>query len=151
MGITAAGSLHGVEHPKAELIPSDHHDFGQVSPGARLFHSFELRNGGGSPLEIKGMKASCGCTRAHATKSIVAPGESAHIEVELSATRLDQRVNQDVVLQTNDPERELIRLQLTAVVDSPIKLTSSSFDFGMHSSGKTTSVVRKGEGPAYGC
>lgn len=60
-------------------------DFGAVISGTQLTHEFELRNTGKSPLEIRSMRTSCGCTAAVMTDRTVAPGEVGRIRVQYTA------------------------------------------------------------------
>jgi uncharacterized protein (TIGR03067 family) len=63
------------------------HDFGTVPPGAQLRHRFILKNIYKVPLEITGIRASCGCAMfAHTTKAI-GPGEEGGIDVTLDTRR----------------------------------------------------------------
>jgi hypothetical protein len=63
------------------------HDFGTVAPGAQLRHRFILKNIYKVPLEITGVRASCGCAMfAHTTKAI-SPGEEGGIDVTLDSRR----------------------------------------------------------------
>jgi len=56
------------------------HDFGRVKQGTVVAHAFRLANRGGSPLTVESLRSACGCT-ATASRSILAPGETAAIEV----------------------------------------------------------------------
>ena len=63
------------------------HDFGNVPRGAQLYHRFALTNIYAVPMEITGIDVSCGCTTATASKRVLAPRESATIDVSMDARR----------------------------------------------------------------
>ena len=58
------------------------HDFGVIakSDGARSY-SFEFANKGSSPVTIRKVVSSCGCTTSGWTKEPVSPGEKGYVKV----------------------------------------------------------------------
>lgn len=64
---------------------TEEHDFGKVTDGDIVRHTFTFTNTGDNPLVIQRAKASCGCTVPQWTKEPVAPGEKGEINVEFNS------------------------------------------------------------------
>lgn len=60
-------------------------EFGQVKEGAKVSHTFTLKNTGDAPLIIADVKASCGCTQPEFSKSPVLPGKTSDINVTFNS------------------------------------------------------------------
>ncbi|TAF44220.1 MAG: DUF1573 domain-containing protein [Sphingobacteriales bacterium] len=56
-------------------------DFGQITVGDKVKHSFKFKNTGKIPLIITNASASCGCTLPNWPKTPVKPNQSATIDV----------------------------------------------------------------------
>ncbi|MEM6261124.1 MAG: DUF1573 domain-containing protein [Bacteroidota bacterium] len=63
---------------------STEHDFGTVTDGDLVRHTFEFTNTGAAPIVIQRAKPSCGCTTPNWTKEPIQPGEKGVIEVEFN-------------------------------------------------------------------
>lgn len=142
-GLIAGLSAQGKAGPKANVFPSASYNFGAVLPGAKLNHTFQIKNNGGANLQIKGIKWSCGCTKAIADSVNIRPNESANIYVEIAVTQTDKKFFQEVVVETNDPDNRLICLQLSATIDNPIVLDSAGVDYGIVRLDNNRNLVRK--------
>jgi len=77
------------------------YNFGTVAQGKKVQHTFTIRNTGDSPLQIRQLKASCGCTAASPSSSQVAPGKTAEIKVVFDSTNFAGRVQKSVTMETN--------------------------------------------------
>lgn len=82
---TGAAARRGVDPPPVDGdtavldLPDNVHDWGKAYKGEVLEHTFTVRNTGGAVLEIRDVKASCGCTTARDDyrRSLAAGGETA--------------------------------------------------------------------------
>jgi hypothetical protein len=84
------------------------HDFGEVPPGTRVEHRFEIVNRGDRVLEIEPAGASCGCRASLTAADTVFPGETGAVTVTLDAEPPSGRRQAWIRVETNDPlEREL--------------------------------------------
>lgn len=106
-------------------------DFGAVTPGARLKGSFKFRNTGDAPLTIERITTSCGCTDATVSDHTVYPGKSASLEVVLNAPRVRRRIDETVVITTDDPTRRNVPVFLQANVVLPIDFSPGIINFGV--------------------
>ena len=61
------------------------YDFGTITDGDKVRHSFKFTNTGTEPLIISNCKGSCGCTVPVCPKDPIAPGEGGEITVEYNS------------------------------------------------------------------
>ena len=64
-----------------------------------------LTNSGKSDLEIRKVKASCGCTAVQPEKRIITPGESVNIKTVFNSAGKVGNQNKTVTIITNDPKK----------------------------------------------
>jgi len=79
------------------------HNFGKVSEGNVVEYTFVFRNAGGSTLNVKDVKTSCGCTAALVSKDNIEPGEEGTIKVELDTKNRLGKMSRTITVLTNDP------------------------------------------------
>lgn len=58
--------------PKA-VFPEPDYNFEKVKEGEKAIHIFRVINIGDEPLEIKNIRASCGCTATSLSKKTIPP------------------------------------------------------------------------------
>jgi hypothetical protein len=64
---------------------TEEYNWGKVTDGEIVRHTFSFTNTGTEPLQIQNARASCGCTTPNWTKEPIAPGESGEIQVEFNS------------------------------------------------------------------
>lgn len=86
-----------VAYPAANLVHQDslnplaiqfketEYDFGKIPQGRPAIHIFAFSNTGTSPVVLKKVQASCGCTTPVWDRNTVLPGESSKITVGYNA------------------------------------------------------------------
>ena len=114
--------------PRA-VLESDHFDFGSIPQGARVFHRFPLVNQGDAPLEVLKVDSACGCTTVVVGRKVLAPGERIELEVAFASAGLRGPVNKTVQVSTNDPDRPQQVLNIQAVVQADVVVTSDEVQF----------------------
>ncbi|RIJ41791.1 DUF1573 domain-containing protein [Pontibacter oryzae] len=68
------------------------HNFGDITQGDVVEHTFKFKNTGNQPLVIERVDVSCGCTTPDWTKEPVMPGKSGFITAKFnSAGKLGQQ------------------------------------------------------------
>ena len=92
-------------------------DAGSVDQGARIEHRFIVRNGGGSPLQISGVRASCDCAATIAGRTTIPAREAGAIEVAIPTDDLAGDVVRTFTVFSNDPANPSARLEVHANVD----------------------------------
>lgn len=76
-------------------------DFGTITDGERVEHTFKFTNTGEGDLVISNANASCGCTIPNWPKEPVAPGEEGEIKVEFNSTGKSGVQTKDITIISN--------------------------------------------------
>jgi hypothetical protein len=93
------------------------HDFGKISQGERVSHSFKFKNVGGSDLIISEAHGSCGCTVPKFPKKAIAPGQEEVIDVEFASEGKKGMQEKTVTLTTNCmPNTKVITIKADVLV-----------------------------------
>jgi hypothetical protein len=119
-GQEAAPAPENEAKPVADIVEKTK-DFGIVSKGDKLKASFEVRNTGTAPLEVTGVRPTCGCTVANYDKT-VAPGGTGKIEAEVDTTAFTGPITKAILVFTNDKTNSQINLVVKAEVRSFIEV-----------------------------
>lgn len=110
-------------------------NFGKAEHGKVLTHVFKFNNEGDSPLIIKKIRTSCGCTAALVSAKKIDPGKRGEIKVTFNTRGYAGKVNMFVYIDLNDPTQPQTQLMLSADIEFPpspkIDLNKSSFDMGL--------------------
>jgi len=89
-------------------------DFGDIKPGSKVEHTFNMKNEGKKDLIIRDVKSSCGCTAVQPTKNIVTAGESVPLKVSFDSTGKNGRTNKTITVITNDPKNPTTVLRISS-------------------------------------
>lgn len=79
-------------------------DFGDITQGDKVSHTFELTNTGKAPLIISNVAATCGCTVPSWPKEPIAPGTSSEIKVSFNSAGKMGKQNSVVRIYSNASE-----------------------------------------------
>ncbi len=79
-------------------------DFGDLTQGEKVSHTFQLTNSGTTPLIISNVAATCGCTVPSWPKEPIAPGKTAEIQVSFNSTGKMGKQNSIVRIYSNASE-----------------------------------------------
>lgn len=81
-------------------------DFGTVSEGEKVAHTYKFKNTGNEPLILSDAKGSCGCTVPDWPREPIAPGAEAEVVVEFNSKGKKGKRNQKVTItaNTNPPQ-----------------------------------------------
>lgn len=93
---------------------SDSFDFGDIKPGTRVEHTFNLKNTGKRDLLIRDVKSSCGCTAVSPSKNLVASNESVPLKVVFDSTGKSGRQSKTITVITNDPKNPTTILRISS-------------------------------------
>ncbi len=89
-------------------------DFGDIKPGSKVEHIFNLKNTGKSDLLIRDVKSSCGCTAVSPPKNMVAANETVPLKVSFDSTGKSGRQNKTITVITNDPKNPTTILRISS-------------------------------------
>ena len=111
-------------------------EFDQVTEGILVRAVFVLTNAGDEPLRFpRQPSTSCGCTNAPLPRDELAPGESLELTVYFDSTGFGgQDVERQVMLYTNDPQREEFPLTIKGRVENalPFQNSASSLNYSFY-------------------
>ncbi|WKN33421.1 DUF1573 domain-containing protein [Porifericola rhodea] len=100
---TSTTSAPTGEVPKFDFEESSY-DFGSITEGDVVEHTFKFTNTGEAPLVIQSASASCGCTVPSYPRQPVAPGETGEIQVKFNSANKPGIQNKTVSITANtDP------------------------------------------------
>ncbi len=107
----------------AELIwEKPFQSFHRLPSDGHLDAKFAFRNAGKTPVRVRKVQTSCGCTTASLVKDTYAPGESGEIAVKF--TFGDRKgAHRKVITVTTDDKPEATELNLQVVIDEPLTVT----------------------------
>lgn len=88
-------------------------DFGTITEGERVEHTFKFVNDGKSDLVVSSATASCGCTIPEWPKEPIAPGEEGEIKVEFNSTGKSDMVTKDITILANtNPVKTILQIKV---------------------------------------
>lgn len=64
----------------------DSHDFGEITQGDQVEHTFVFENTGTEPLILTNVNTTCGCTVPKWPRQPIPPGQKAEIQVKFNST-----------------------------------------------------------------
>jgi len=86
-------------------------DYGEISKGSDGFRTFIFENIGNAPLEIQGVRSSCGCTIPKKPKVPIAPGDKGEITVKYDTNRVGV-FRKTITVNTNVSSKAIIALKI---------------------------------------
>lgn len=111
--------------PKLTFAEKGIYDFGTLTEGDTVEHSFAFTNTGEFPLIINNITASCGCTTPEWPREPVAPGAKASIQVRFNSRgKMGQQNKTITVFANTDPS--MTDLQFKAMVNPKVDSTKKS-------------------------
>ncbi|OYT74378.1 MAG: hypothetical protein CFK49_08705 [Armatimonadetes bacterium JP3_11] len=108
--------------PKIKIEPMEY-DFGEITQGAVVKHTFIIKNEGDAPLEIAA-RPSCGCVTPYFDK-VIEPGKEGKIEAELRSAGFRGAQVKTIQVTSNDPDYPSLTLRLTANIRTAIEVRPS--------------------------
>ena len=89
------------------------HDFGTITEGERVEHTFKFKNTGKNDLIISSCKASGGCTIPDWPREPVSPGEEGVIKVEFNSAGKGGMVSKDInILANTNPVKSTLQIKV---------------------------------------
>ena len=115
--------LSDAQKAKAPRIEFDDKtfNFGTITQGESVDHTFTFKNTGKSDLIIRKTKASCGCTIVNPADKVIAPGATSTFAVRFNSRGKKGKQNKTITVITNDPENPSLILKVTGLVNMPQK------------------------------
>lgn len=105
-------------------------DFGEKNNTEFVEHDFPIRNEGQLSLEIKDVRASCGCTAVKPSQDVIPPGGEASIRARLDLRGRNGMQVKTITVNSNDPQTPSLVLQLKGTALQALRAEPSSLFFG---------------------
>ena len=86
-------------------------DYGEISKGSDGVRTFIFENTGNTPLEIQGVRSSCGCTIPKKPEVPIAPGDKGEITVKYDTNRVGV-FRKTITVNTNVSSKAIIALKI---------------------------------------
>ena len=122
------------------LIDEQSRDFGAVPRGPTLTHPFRVTNRTKETVHISSVRASCGCTSAHALQTTLAPGEETAILAQMDTRRFFGSKAVTIYVQFDQPEFDEVRLSLQADSRDDMAMLPESLAFGQIKKGASATA-----------
>jgi hypothetical protein len=116
--VCSSGASAEGEESKAPRIAVDptSFDFGKALQNKTLHKDFVLRNLGAADLEISRVSTTCGCTAALADSTVIKPGASTTLRVDLQTRTYAGKLERRILVESNDSKSPLeLKVQATVV------------------------------------
>lgn len=98
------------------------YDFGKMTQGEKVSHSFYFKNTGEKNLIISGANGSCGCTVPTWPKEPIKSGDNGKIDVVFNSEGKSGYQEKTVTLVTNcEPATRIIRIKAEIIVPETAK------------------------------
>jgi len=92
-------------------------DFGYLPNDAFVGHIYKLHSRGQDSLKILRVKPACGCTKAPLQKEVIAPGDSAEVELIFHAAKNQRgRADKTAAITCNDNEKQTFNLRFRGIM-----------------------------------
>ncbi len=112
----SAYSEEDMKNAPVITIDNELFKFENAVMGDLVEHNFVVTNNGKTPLIIRKVKASCGCTATSPEKTNLAPGESTNIKTSFNTAGRKGNQTKTITVITNDPKKSSITLTITGNV-----------------------------------
>ena len=103
----------GANAQEKEVVKFDEttYDFGTIKEeDGRVTHVFRFENMNATPISIKNVKASCGCTSPNWSKAPIAPGETAEITVTYNASGRPGKFQKSITVTLTNGQEDFTKV-----------------------------------------
>lgn len=101
--------------PQIEVVEVEH-DFGKVTQGTVVTHSFTVKNRGTAPLRILKVQSNCGCTSTFFTEEVL-PGAEGRVELRIdTASVAGGSHRKNATISSDDPAAPQLTLWMVGEV-----------------------------------
>ncbi|MBB4077462.1 hypothetical protein GGR28_000063 [Lewinella aquimaris] len=102
----------------ALAFDEDAFNFGTVTEGEIITHTYSFKNTGSEPLIVSDARGTCGCTVPSKPTAPIAPGETGEITVRFDTrNKVGERQQKVTVTANTTPPQTVISLDGTVVAD----------------------------------
>lgn len=108
---TASGEQDTVNVPKLKF-EEDVYEFGTISQGEKVKHTFLFKNAGKKDLVISSARASCGCTIPDWPRKPIKPGDSGELNVVFNSEGKKGKIHKRItVIANTQPSTNIVAIK----------------------------------------
>ncbi len=104
------------------------HDFGLLSPGARVNHRFTFNNESRAQWTVSEIRVSCVCNVADTSQRVIGPGSEGWVDVAYHAPSERSDENRSVVMTFTEPEAPVLVFTVRASVRDACEIEPKLLD-----------------------
>lgn len=108
---------NSTEGPSGIEVVESIYEFGKVQRGAKVAHTFVVKNTGDTKREILKVNSRCDCTVADVSSKEIQPGEESRIHLVLETAGMSGTVMRSVDIETDDPLQDRFTLTMKGEVN----------------------------------
>ena len=109
------------KHAPLAFSNTPEYNFGKVLGGSKIEHTFTVKNIGKKPLKILSVKETCVCTAFVLSQDEIPPGKTGSISTVLTVPSGNKRVQENLLVLTNNPVQSMLTLTLKGEAFTPLK------------------------------
>lgn len=126
-GSEANVTAENVVNTTAIKFEEERFEFGTITQGEKVKHTFKFKNEGNEDLVIVSAKGSCGCTVPEWPKEPIAPGETGEIYVVFNSDgKQGHQVKQVSLVANTEPATTVLALEGDVIAPSPENVQQST-------------------------
>jgi hypothetical protein len=110
-----------VRRPRVLVVNGERYNFGVMHRDSRNSHVFLLKNVGDAPLTLEKGETTCKCTFSELAAREIAPNETVEVTLEWEGKSSTPMFSQTAEIQTNDPERGIVRLTIEGSLEDAVR------------------------------
>ncbi|NIP85478.1 MAG: DUF1573 domain-containing protein, partial [Planctomycetales bacterium] len=106
------------------------HDFGDVAKGAATEYRFQIKNLYLEDMQIRSVRASCGCTTPSITRKLLKSGETSELVAKFNTDRFEGQHGATLTVRFAPPFPAEVRLQVKGYVRRDVVIHPGRIEFG---------------------
>jgi hypothetical protein len=114
----------------SKMLSATTHDFGSVARSAKVQQRIVVKNLYKEDVHIAGVRVSCGCISASATRDVLATHETGEIVIDLNTRSFLGRRTATATVTFDRPYYAEARINISAYIRSDVVFTPGVVDFG---------------------
>lgn len=118
-GAQVAGIIHLGAHRTVTEVVQPTFDFGKVTAGSSVSHTFGIRNTGRDTISIKKLVSECACTAVVLSKKEIAPKREARVEIVLRTAGYLGKLQKKCLVLFEQDNVMPVKLEVMADIYSP--------------------------------
>ncbi|MFK8110717.1 MAG: DUF1573 domain-containing protein [Rubripirellula sp.] len=117
-------------------FPVQNHDFGTVAVAAKTEYVFEVNNTFSSPMHIRSIRASCGCTTPTILTEYIPAGQKGQIHARFNTDTFKGKKGATLTVIMDQPFYSEVRLRVDGYIRSDMVFHPGAVEFGQLQQGE---------------